>query len=119
MVDYLVEQNNHEFVIKGIRIFSREAEVTVSPYQYPEFTKPFERYAVPFVLENDKEGWIASHRFVESCKPTDPLVAVVQGMTDNLKEDSRVILTIASIGEIDQATRKQGQDALKKAISTG
>ncbi|NJM40733.1 MAG: hypothetical protein HC853_08145 [Anaerolineae bacterium] len=57
MVDYLVEWENVEGVVKGIRTIHPEAEVAVSDFQHSAFIQPFHRLTMPFTLGNIKVGW--------------------------------------------------------------
>ncbi len=119
VVDYLVETDNTASLIRGIRSIYPEAEVTAAPYTTPVFTEPFHRCTTPFVLtredKNGTLGWVFPIRYVESCRNSDPLASIVQALSGDLKEGSTATLTICALGFTDEATRKRGQDSLKRS----
>jgi hypothetical protein len=115
IVDYLVEWENTDAVVQGIRTIYPEAEVSVADYQPTITAYPFHRVAFPLILSNTKAGWVAPMRFVEECNTVDPLTQLVQALAGELKEGSRATFTVCASGATDAATRKQGESALKQS----
>jgi len=70
------------------------------------------------LTRQDKDGtlgWVFPIRYVESCRNSDPLASIVQALSGDLKEGSTATLTICALGFTDDATRKRGQESLKRS----